>query len=81
MQIIIVLRLSNCAPLGKKNFDNYQNARYVRENSCSCILFNSRITHCNGNIHINYIYPYCYGQLTRCLTSNPHAVSNTEQYN
>jgi len=28
----LFLRLSNCASVGGKNFDNYQNARYVREN-------------------------------------------------
>jgi len=26
------LRLSDCASDGEKNFDNYQDARYVREN-------------------------------------------------
>jgi len=28
----LFLRLSNCASVGEKNFDNYQDARYVREN-------------------------------------------------
>ena len=27
----LFLRLSNCALVGEKNFDNYQDARYVRE--------------------------------------------------
>ena len=28
----LFLRLSNCASVDEKNFDNYQDARYVREN-------------------------------------------------
>ena len=28
----LFLRLSNCASVGEKNFDNYQDARYVCEN-------------------------------------------------
>ena len=27
----LFLRLPNCASVGEKNFDNYQDARYVRE--------------------------------------------------
>jgi hypothetical protein len=30
--LILFLRLSNCASVGEKNFDNYQDARYAHEN-------------------------------------------------
>ena len=30
----LFLKLSNCASVGKKNFDNYQDALYVREKKC-----------------------------------------------
>jgi hypothetical protein len=38
--LILFLRLSNCASVGKKNFDNYQDARFVCEkNNCSSVCY------------------------------------------
>jgi len=34
----LFLRLSNCASVGEKNFDNYQDARHVRDKKI-CLPF------------------------------------------
>jgi hypothetical protein len=35
----LFLRLSNCASVVEKNFDNYQDARYVREKKKKTVMF------------------------------------------